>query len=121
HALGAALRADGVASYALVIATSGPRDPALLLTALAAEAGWPVEVRTCEPRGHRVQTAARVAERLRAVVQAPLAVEPCATVEAALAAVVAAPLTLVTGSLYLVGEALAILAGEPRDPLFSGR
>jgi len=121
HALGAALRAQRVEAYLLVTATSGPRDAALFVAALAEEAGWPLAVRTCEPHGHRLQTAVQVANRLREVAPAAVEIEPFATVESALTAPGPAPLTLVAGSLYLVGEALSALAGEARDPIYPGR
>ena len=120
RALGQALAAELAAGYDLVIATSGSRDTGGFIRELAAQAGWPRAVRACKPRGHRLAEADEVAARLRPVLPPEVTLEVSASVEEALSAG-QAPLCLVTGSLFLAGEALVWLGGEARDPFATGR
>jgi dihydrofolate synthase/folylpolyglutamate synthase len=118
--LGKAL-AGQVGDYELVLATSGGRDTGAFVRALCGHLGWPLAVQTCQPAGHRLIAASEVAERVRAVLPAAIDLQATGAVATALARPPRAPLCLVTGSIFLVAEALAELRGEPSDPFVTGR
>ncbi len=121
RALAASAGPELAAGYQLVIATSGGRDTGALVASLAETAGWPREIRVCRPEGHRLSDPQEVAERIRPVLPEAVQLSVVADPEEALAAGQGDLLTLVTGSMYLVGQALAILNGEERDPFETGR
>lgn len=121
RALGEAIPELAGQGYRLVTATSGGRDSGLFVATLSEFIGWPRSIWVCRPGGHRVADAAEVARRIRPCLPGGVPLHVAATVSEALAAGDPAVLTLVTGSMYLVGEALALLDGEDRDPFETGR
>ena len=93
--------------FCLVLGTNGPRDAAPLVEPLLALADQVVFTR---PRSDRALDPEQLARMFPGAVAAP-------DLAAALALARADLPRLITGSLYLVGEARALLAGEPVDPV----
>ncbi|MFH1808499.1 MAG: Mur ligase family protein [Pseudomonadota bacterium] len=119
-ALGHALHGQ-VHGYELVLATSGGRDTAAFVRALARGLGWPAAVQTCQPSGHRLIPATEVRDRVSQALPPGIDIATAASVPQALERAPRAPLCLVTGSIFLVAEALAELRGEAQDPFATGR
>jgi dihydrofolate synthase / folylpolyglutamate synthase len=113
---------DGVAALAATLAAELPGQRPTLVLGLLADKEWAEMLRALLPLAGRVLTvpvaSARTvsAEDLRAACQrsgVPRPVKACENVAAALKLAAADPLVLVTGSLYLVGEALEVLGAAP--------
>lgn len=109
------------AAYNLVMATSGGRDSGAFLQTLAQHIGWPQQIILCRPEGHRLLEPEQLGENLQAVLPAATALQIIRDPLQALRAGDSNICTLVTGSMYLVGQALALLKGEPRDAFETGR
>lgn len=109
RALGVALRELGVMQPTLIVGLLGPKDPAPFLAALRPQIGSVVALR---PRSERAIDPAAIA----ALAGPDGTTAPDLTTALALARGRGAPI-VITGSLYLVGEARARLLGEVEDPI----
>jgi dihydrofolate synthase/folylpolyglutamate synthase len=109
HALGAALAERGQGPYRVILGLLGPKDPRPVLAPLLPHLSGLIATR---PRSLRALDPSRIAELLpgRATTAPDLA-------SALAEARDGRDPILVTGSLYLVGEARALLLGEETDPI----
>lgn len=126
QALGLSLKDGSLAAglagdYDLVMATSGGRDSQAFVKTLAQHIGWPKQLRLCRPEGHRLNEPEDLAKQLRSQIPDPNSIQVIRDPLQALEAGDGDRWTLVSGSMYLVGQALALLRGDERDPFETGR